>query len=364
MRTFAVRAQNGVVCFSPVRALIGTGVTEAWPMPARVALRLVAPDDPACVADGERAEGSRAGPGGPSHSAWAVRALGAVGRAWIDQVGPCRIDVIDVELLDDGSRLFFSALADVSGGRVTIRCRARSSDGPAPLAPRASARERRIEDLASSSGRLDGEEVDFLYRQALGYLRDGDGWTAERLLRAVLPRRPTPAVRRGLLAAGELLGRPPGAGPDPGDRARGGAGGGGPDLGRPGPARPGPSRPAPDGQAPVRPEPDRPAGRTGDRRGGALRLGAGWERLERWSETAGQIERNAVHKALFAVADRSVFRSYETYDDAVEPLDLFVRVREGLVLKVRIRDLDTFDIAHVGPVGEAPGLDAETGRLA
>ncbi|UQX00009.1 DUF6235 family protein [Streptomyces sp. RerS4] len=307
MRTFAVRAQNTIVGFSPVRALIGTGVTEAWPRRARAGLRLVAPDDPACALDEE--EGSRAGPGRAAHAEWLVRSLGAVGRAWLDQVGPCRVDVIAADLLDDGSRLFFATLADVAGGRVTVRCRAEPSAGQAALAPVTSARERRIEHLAGASGRLDGEELDFLYGQALRYLRAGDGWTAERLLRAVLLRRPTPAVRLTLRTAHELVGRPL-------------------------EARRYPERSGPDRQP--------------ERARGPLRLHAGWERLEEWSDTAGQIERNAVHKALFAVADRTVFRSYETYDDPAEPLSLFVRVRPTLVLKIRIRDLDSFDIDYVG----------------
>ncbi|MFJ3905484.1 DUF6235 family protein [Streptomyces sp. NPDC090025] len=341
MRTFAVRAQDGAVSFSPVRALLRAGVTEAWPPPARGALRLVAPDDPACAVN-EGAEESRAGPDGSPHTVWVARTLGAVARAWFDQVGPCRVEVIDAERLDDASRLFFAALAEVSEGRVTVVVRPRepSVAGPAPLPSVASARERRIEDLVAAPDLADGEEVDFLYRQALAHLRDGDAWTAHRLLDAVLTRRPVPAVQRALRSARELLVRLPG-----GLRAPG--------------APPSPGGQAADGGA--APDAREPAGGEGRVRG-PMRLRAGWERLEKWSDGAGQIDRNAVHKALFAIADRSAFRAYETVEDPAEPLALCVRVRERLVLKVRAHDLDTFDIVDLITIGEAPGVDAAAGR--
>ncbi|MGW1764101.1 DUF6235 family protein [Streptomyces sp. NPDC002073] len=356
MRKFAVRAEHGVVGFAPVRALINTGVTAVWPRDARVGLRLVAPDDPACATREEA--GSRAGPVSGRdlsrlpHGERVLRSLYEVGRAWLDQIGPCRVDIIDADLLDDGSRLFFATLAELSDGAVTINCPADPSvpasgpadlSGPSGLVSAAlSARERRIERLAASSDRLSGEETDFLYEQAVGYLRAGDGWTAEGVLRAVLRQRPTPAVWAKLRTACALLGRPLDAG-----RERHGDRDGSRDGGRVQQARHG-SR---SGRA------DR-AGR------GPLRLHAGWERLEEWADTAGQIEKNAVHKALFAIADRTVFRSYETYGDAARPLDFFVLVKESLVLKIRFRDLDTFEIAQVGSIDEVPGIDRGTGRAA
>ena len=88
-----------------------------------------------------------------------------------------------------------------------------------------------------------------------------------------------------------------------------------------------------------------------------FRLDSGWDVLERWSESAGQIEKNAVHKALFAIADRTAFADYEILDAAARSQDVFVLVRKDLVLKVRLRDLDTFEIAYVGPVANAPGLE-------
>ncbi|MFM9371427.1 DUF6235 family protein [Streptomyces sp. Da 82-17] len=88
-----------------------------------------------------------------------------------------------------------------------------------------------------------------------------------------------------------------------------------------------------------------------------FRLDSGWDVLEEWSRSAGQIEKNAVHKALFAVTDHTAFVDYEILDIVAESRDVFVLVRQDLVLKVRLRDLDAFEIAYVGPVAGAPGLE-------
>ncbi|MFI5617935.1 DUF6235 family protein [Streptomyces sp. NPDC051567] len=339
MSRFAVRAECGVVGFSPVRALIPTGDTASWPRRARIGLRLLAPDDPACVTVGTAgtagtAEARRSlagtaperGRAGGFHRERVVSDFRAVGRAWLDQVGPCRIDVVDGELLDDGSRLFFETLAEESGGMVTIRCPA-GPGGPAPVPAVVSERERRIEYLAGPASRLSGEELDFLYEQAVGYLGTGDGWTAERVLRAALRQRPTPAVRDGLRLARAMLGLPP-------------------EGGRPAPARWRDPRPSPTG----RPRPP-------------LRLDSGWELLERWSGTAGQIHRNAVHKALFAIADRTVFTAYETFDDTAQPRDFFVLVKGDLILKIRAHDFHAFGIIYVGSVSGAPGISLGADRV-
>lgn len=88
-----------------------------------------------------------------------------------------------------------------------------------------------------------------------------------------------------------------------------------------------------------------------------FRLDAGWEVLEEWSENAGQIEKNAIHKALFAIVDRTAFADYEIHDAVTGAQDVFVRVRQDLVLKVQLRDVDAFTIAYVGPLATAPGLE-------
>ncbi|MFI8434716.1 DUF6235 family protein [Streptomyces sp. NPDC079020] len=317
-----------------MRALINTGVTATWPRQARAGLRLIAPEDPACAAnegDGSRADGVR--PHGTRrfpHRDRVVHSLREIGLAWLDQMGPCHVDVVDADLLDEGSRLFFAILDELGEGMITLHRPTDPGAGPEDLIPTAaSPRERQIELLASSAGRLSGQEADFLYRQAVAYLGTGDGWTAERILRTVQRHRPTPAGRAKLQVARAMLGHPPDGGHPSG------------------------------GRAPVR----RPAGDDTPGRG-PLRLTAGWELLERWSHTACQIHRNAVHKALFAIADRSVFRAYETADVPGRPLEFSVLVRDGLVLKIRIRDLDTFEITHVGAGGEAPGREGGTLRAA
>ncbi|NBE53772.1 DUF6235 family protein [Streptomyces boluensis] len=88
-----------------------------------------------------------------------------------------------------------------------------------------------------------------------------------------------------------------------------------------------------------------------------FRLDSGWDVFEEWSQSAGQIEKNAVHKALFAIADRTAFTDYEILDVTAPTRDVFVLVRKDLVLKVHLRDLDTFAIAYVGPAAAAPGLE-------
>ncbi|MEO3977667.1 DUF6235 family protein [Streptomyces sp. CAU 1734] len=378
MRQLTVRAERRVVGFSPVRALINTGVTAEWPRRARTGLRLIDPDDPACAADGDgpaRADEPRAGDRTPPlHRERVVRAFRDVGRAWLDQVGPCRVDVLDAHLLDDGSRLFFETLATLTGpagGPVAVGY-PEAPAGAADISTAArSERVGRIENLAGPDAELSGEEADFLYEQAVGYLRTGDGWTAERILRAILRRRPDPEVWGRLRLARAMLGRPAETGPRP--------------------AHPGPSDSDSGGSGNGR-ERDTAAGRTTgkgtgtgrskgtERETGAdtglgtaaalggppppLRLESGWDLLEKWSDTAGQINKNAVHKALFAIADRTAFRTYETFDDATQPRDFFVLVKDNLVLKICVRDFHAFAIAYVGPIDGAPGIDLGTGRAA
>ncbi|MFE5214900.1 MULTISPECIES: DUF6235 family protein [unclassified Streptomyces] len=334
MRHFTVRAESGMIGFLPVRALMGAGVTAAWPRPARVGLKLIAPDDPASATPGDqegRVDAVRRLP--PDrlrlfHHEHVIRSFREVGRAWLKQVGPCRIDVIDADLLDDGSREFFATLADQSEGLVDIR-REELANSEEQLSATVSGRELRIDHLARSRAQLSEDEVDFLHEQALRYLGLGDSWTAERILRAVLRHRAAPSVRTQLRLACSLLGRPLEA----------------------------------DFQSLRRSELDPGTQAAGARRP-AFRLVAGWDLLEQWSGTANQIEKNAVHQALFAVVDRTVFRTYSTSEVTSQPQEFFVRLRQGLVLKIRIRDFDMFEIAYVGPVGETPGIDLETGRAA
>lgn len=74
--------------------------------------------------------------------------------------------------------------------------------------------------------------------------------------------------------------------------------------------------------------------------------------LDRWARTARQADRNAVHKALFAILDGSVLRTYRVVEDAQLPNELYIIVKDDLVLKVRVADVNdfsSFEIVGIGP---------------
>lgn len=83
-----------------------------------------------------------------------------------------------------------------------------------------------------------------------------------------------------------------------------------------------------------------------------FRMETGLEVLDKWSETARQSDLNAVYKALFAMLDGSLFRTYRIVDDFQRPNELYVIVRDNLVLKIRINCFDSFGIVQVGPRDE------------
>jgi hypothetical protein len=82
---------------------------------------------------------------------------------------------------------------------------------------------------------------------------------------------------------------------------------------------------------------------------GQLRLVAGLTVLDQWSEGALQCERNSLYKALFAVADGSVFVAYEIMVDNTKPYNFMIRVKEDLVAKIRMPRIDAFAILGIGP---------------
>ncbi|HWM07016.1 MAG TPA: DUF6235 family protein [Actinophytocola sp.] len=99
--------------------------------------------------------------------------------------------------------------------------------------------------------------------------------------------------------------------------------------------------------------------------GGALprsrfRLDTGLDVLQRWADTAGQSKKNAIYKALFAMLDGSLFRTYRIVDDFQRPSELYVIVKDDLVLKIRINCFDSFGIVHIGDCGNI--ADLRTGR--
>jgi hypothetical protein len=92
---------------------------------------------------------------------------------------------------------------------------------------------------------------------------------------------------------------------------------------------------------------------------GLIRLESGLDWLEQWSASAGQVEQNAVYKALFAVADGSVLWTYLTFDDMERPDQFFVLVRPELVIKVAFRGPESFGIVYIGTPCGAPGYDLD-----
>jgi hypothetical protein len=88
-----------------------------------------------------------------------------------------------------------------------------------------------------------------------------------------------------------------------------------------------------------------------------FRMDTGRDVLEDWAEEAGQSKKNAIYKALFAVTDGSVFRTYRIVDDFQRANEFFVIVKDDLVLKVRVHCFDSFGIVYIGPSAKAPHLN-------
>jgi hypothetical protein len=84
-----------------------------------------------------------------------------------------------------------------------------------------------------------------------------------------------------------------------------------------------------------------------------FRLETGLELLDSWAETAGQVEKNAVYRVLFAVADASVCQTYKVLDDHQRPNEFAILVRADLVLEIRLHGSDSFGIRYLGPVQRA-----------
>ena len=95
-----------------------------------------------------------------------------------------------------------------------------------------------------------------------------------------------------------------------------------------------------------------------------FRLNMGMGRLETWAATAGQIDKNAVYKALFAVSDGTVFQNYKVLDDVHQAREFFIMVRPDLVVKVCFHETDAFGILYIGPINEAPDIDLGLGKSA
>ena len=90
-----------------------------------------------------------------------------------------------------------------------------------------------------------------------------------------------------------------------------------------------------------------------------LKLNLGLARLEKWAATAGQAEKNALYRALFAVADGTVFRNYKVLDDVTRSGEFFVVVRENLIVKICFREPDVFGVLYIGGPEEPAEQEAE-----
>ena len=86
------------------------------------------------------------------------------------------------------------------------------------------------------------------------------------------------------------------------------------------------------------------------------RLETGLDVLEIWAETASQSKKNAVYKALFAMQDGSLFRTYRVIDDFQRPNEVFVIVKDDLVMKIRVNCVDSFDIVAINSCGHNGNL--------
>jgi hypothetical protein len=86
-----------------------------------------------------------------------------------------------------------------------------------------------------------------------------------------------------------------------------------------------------------------------------FRLDLGLDVLEAWAESAPRSEKNVVYKALFAMTDGSLFRNYRVIEDFQAPNEVFVIVRDNLMIKLRINHIDSFELLYVGPCGGAAG---------
>lgn len=98
--------------------------------------------------------------------------------------------------------------------------------------------------------------------------------------------------------------------------------------------------------------------------GNCFRLSMGLARLEQWAAGAGQVDKNAAYKALFAISDGSFFRTYKVLDDVDRTGDFFVLVRQELVIKVRFYQFNEFGIVYIGSLDEAPDIDFGVDRSA
>jgi hypothetical protein len=89
-----------------------------------------------------------------------------------------------------------------------------------------------------------------------------------------------------------------------------------------------------------------------------FRLETGLDVLEDWAETASQSRKNAVYKALFAMTEGSLFRTYRIVEDFRLPNELYVLVKDDLVMKICINCYDSFGVVAIGRCADTADLQA------
>jgi len=92
-----------------------------------------------------------------------------------------------------------------------------------------------------------------------------------------------------------------------------------------------------------------------------FQLRSGWDVLAEWADTASQSRKNAVYAALFSMVDRTIFATHHVVGDPARPNELYVAIKDDLVLKTRVNGLDSFDVLHVG--GWEQATEQESDRL-
>lgn len=78
-----------------------------------------------------------------------------------------------------------------------------------------------------------------------------------------------------------------------------------------------------------------------------LRLEAGHDVLDTWSQTADQARRNVVYAALFALQDGSLLRNHCVVQDSRRPDEITVVFRDGMTMRIRILCADSFGIVSI-----------------
>jgi len=90
------------------------------------------------------------------------------------------------------------------------------------------------------------------------------------------------------------------------------------------------------------------------------RLETGLEILEDWVVSARPDHKNAIYEALFTMLDGKLFHDYRVIDDFQQLSELFVIVKDDLVMKIRINCFDSFGVVHIGPPASSARFGGST----